>query len=248
MSATNKKNIPVIRLDEVDSTQKTVRVWLQEGRIREETLVTARFQHAGKGRENNIWEGEKGKNLLLTWVFFPSFLKPERQFSLSVSIALAIADLVGEYTEGVSVKWPNDIYVASEKIAGILIENDIRGDRIVSALAGIGLNVNQTEFPASLPNPVSLKKITGQTYDLDILLDRLIHFLGKRMEALQAGQENVLLGENIKRLYRYNRESVFITTEGEMRARITGIDQYGRLVLTDDKGRARGYDMGEVML
>ncbi len=248
MSATNEKKVSIIRLDEVDSTQKTARAWLQEGRIREETIVTARFQRTGKGRGNNSWESEKGKNLLLTWVLFPSYLKPERQFSLSAAVALALADLVSEHTEEVSVKWPNDIYVKNKKIAGILLENDIQGDRIVSALAGIGLNVNQTVFPASLPNPVSLKKITGRTYEPDRLLDRLIYFLEKRVKALQAGQESLLLGEYEKRLYRYNRESIFITKEGEIRARITGIDPYGRVVLTDDQGRARAYGMGEVTL
>ncbi|HHJ10773.1 MAG TPA: biotin--[acetyl-CoA-carboxylase] ligase [Bacteroidetes bacterium] len=247
MSTKKAKNVPVICLDEVESTQQTARAWLQEERIRKETIIASRFQKAGKGRGNNTWISEKGKNLLLTWVLFPNFLKPEQQFSLSIAMSLAVADLVAAYVLGDCIKWPNDIYVGKEKIAGILVENDIQGDRFVSALIGIGLNVNQTEFPASLPNPVSLKSITGKTYDMSLLLDQLITLFRKRYETLKSGYEKELKEEYTERLYLYNKKTLCQTPEGEMRVRITGIDSYGRLLLTNEKGRTRAYGMGEIM-
>ena len=63
------------------------------------------------------------------------------------------------------IKWPNDIYVGDRKICGILIENILHGPEVSSSIVGIGLNLNQTEFPPDLPNPVSLSLLTGRSYD-----------------------------------------------------------------------------------
>ena len=73
----------------------------------------------------------------------------------------------------VSIKWPNDIYVKNDKIAGILIENSIMGEKLEYSVAGIGLNINQEKFLSNAPNPVSLKLITGSDYDLSDLLCKI---------------------------------------------------------------------------
>ncbi len=84
-----------------------------------------------------------------------------------MTVSLGICDFLDRYCHGSTIKWPNDIYVKNDKIAGILIENSIMGEKIESSVAGIGLNINQDKFDPGIPNPVSLKMITGKEYDTE---------------------------------------------------------------------------------
>ena len=74
------------------------------------TSVYSSFQSAGRGQRGNSWESEAGKNLLFSFVLYPDFLEAHRQFYLSQVTALALYDVLSSYTEGISIKWPNDIY------------------------------------------------------------------------------------------------------------------------------------------
>ena len=125
--------------------------------VAEGTVVLAKEQTSGRGQVNNTWESSYGDNLLMSIVLYPEFLHAGNQFLLSKFVSLAIVDFLSYYLENVTIKWPNDIYVGNKKIAGVLIENSLRGAFISSSVVGIGLNVNQTEFSSSIPNPTSLK-------------------------------------------------------------------------------------------
>ena len=131
-----------------------------------DTFIRAGYQTAGRGQTGNGWESEEGKNLLC------SILLPPRKnlFELNVVTAVAVQRTLGS---GYTIKWPNDIYWQDKKIAGILIENAIIGNELKYSIAGIGLNVNQTEWHSDAPNPVSLKQITGQTYDIETLMQQI---------------------------------------------------------------------------
>ena len=131
-----------------------------------DTFIRAGYQTAGRGQTGNGWESEEGKHLLC------SILLPPRKnlFELNVVTAVAVQRTLGSaYT----IKWPNDIYWQDKKIAGILIENAIIGNELKYSIAGMGLNVNQTEWHSDAPNPVSLKQITGQTYDIETLMQQI---------------------------------------------------------------------------
>lgn len=128
--------------------------------------IYAGYQTDGRGQTGNGWESEEGKNLLC------SILLPPRKnlFELNAAVSVAVQRLLGdEFT----IKWPNDLYWQDKKIAGILIENAIIGNEIKYSIAGIGLNVNQTEWKTDAPNPISLTQITGKEYDIDALMQRL---------------------------------------------------------------------------
>jgi len=241
MPSKNKKIMRIIRLDEVESTQKTARKMVESGRLHEETVITSRFQRRGKGRGEHSWHSSAGKNLLLTWVLFPDFLHPNRQFLLPVVTALAVSDLMVIYIPDTTIKWPNDIYAGNKKIAGILIENNLQGDRFTTSLIGVGININQDVFDPSLPNPTSLHKVTGDLYDTDILLNRFITFFQQRMQALKAGKEKQLLEDYTNRLYLLNHYANYRTPEGKIQARITGTDPFGQLLLTDNSGQTKAY-------
>ena len=141
-------------------------------------FIYAGYQTAGRGQTGNGWESEEGKNLLC------SILLPPRKnlFELNVVTAVAVQRMLGD---AFTIKWPNDIYWQDKKIAGILIENAIIGNEVKYSIAGIGLNVNQTEWKSDAPNPISLKQITGKEYAIAPLMEQLMQ------EIKKAEQENV---------------------------------------------------------
>lgn len=148
-----------------DSTNTLLRQMIAEGNPPE--FICAGYQTAGRGQTGNGWESEANKNLLC------SILLPPRKnlFELNMVVAVAVQRLLGE---SFAIKWPNDIYWQDKKIAGILVENAIIGNEVKYSIAGIGLNVNQTEWKSNAPNPVSLKQITGKEYDIKQLMQALL--------------------------------------------------------------------------
>ena len=163
----------IIDLEETDSTNRYLSDLCDNTPTApiEYTTVTARFQTSGKGQRGNSWESEAGQNLLFSTVLYPRFVEARRQFVLSQIVSLAVKEELDTYTEGISIKWPNDIYWHEKKICGMLIENVLEGNRIGRCIPGIGINLNQTIFRSPAPNPVSLKQITGRDYDAPTVLN-----------------------------------------------------------------------------
>ena len=139
----------IIHLKEVHSTNRyTAEMLSNSVPIADGSVIMADFQTAGKGQLAAIWESMPKENLLLSVYYRPHFLKIADQFMLSIAISLAICDFLKKYIENVTIKWPNDIYVGDQKIAGILIENSVQQDVIKNSIIGIGLNINQKDlFP-----------------------------------------------------------------------------------------------------
>jgi BirA family biotin operon repressor/biotin-[acetyl-CoA-carboxylase] ligase len=172
----------------IASTNTCAALLLKKEKPPEGTIIYTNFQSAGKGQKGNKWVSEDGKNLLLSIILFPDMIRPEKQFCISMAISLGICDFLKGLIPVCKIKWPNDIYAGDDKIAGILIENSIIGSYIESTVAGIGLNINQVNFPAFLPNPVSLKLITGKDHDPYKCLKELAAFLDRRYKQLVSGE------------------------------------------------------------
>ena len=115
----------IIHIRETNSTNNYLKELLQTQNVDEGTVVWADFQSAGKGQRGNGWESEAGKNILFSIVLFPGFIKAGEQFILSQIVSLAVANCLQEYTAGISIKWPNDIYWNEKKICGILLEKQL---------------------------------------------------------------------------------------------------------------------------
>ena len=162
-------------INRTNSTNTLLTELIAEGRWpADERYLRAGYQIAGRGQTGNGWESEEGKNLLC------SILLPPRTnlFELNVVAAVAVLRTIGE---DFTIKWPNDIYWGDKKVAGILIENAIIGNELKYSIAGIGLNVNQTEWMSGAPNPVSLKQITGRDYDLDEMMAQLMREIDRAL-------------------------------------------------------------------
>jgi len=143
------------------------------------------------------------------------------------------------------VKWPNDIYVSDKKICGILIQNFLKGDSIQQTIIGIGLNVNQTTWPADIPNPTSLAKELNQHYVLRDVIDQIATSVLSRSKMMNS--EQALRDEYHQRLYRKGDASRFALGEDVIHGMIQGIDDIGRLIINHE-GVNHAYQHGEIAL
>ena len=165
----------IIKKEILDSTNNYLKNIIKSSGKRELLCVTAEEQTAGKGQAENSWHSEKGKNLLFSMVLYPEFLEVSKQFFLSKIISIALVNVLNKIQKGFKIKWPNDIYYKDKKIAGILIENLLSADKINRSIVGIGININQENFPSEIPNPTSLTLITSLSVSKTELLTRIIN-------------------------------------------------------------------------
>jgi BirA family biotin operon repressor/biotin-[acetyl-CoA-carboxylase] ligase len=237
---------PIIKLHSTDSTNNYATSRLVKENWAEGTTVVAGVQLNGKGQTGNSWESETNKNLLTSVVLYPTFLPIQHQFEISKVVALAVLDVVSEYVRNVTIKWPNDIYVGSKKIAGILIENAIMGKEIGWVVAGVGLNVNQTEFWSNAPNPISLAILNGIEYDIDELLNKFLHQLNHWYHHLKKEGFAEIDNLYLNNLYRYHEKARFSDSSGVFTGKIIGVNPFGHLNILKDNGETCSYGFKEV--
>lgn len=188
---------PLVELSTIDSTNIYAMAQIKEGLAKSGSCYRADFQTQGKGQHGRVWESSAGQNLLCTYILELKQLDstkkwvPEHQIGFSAAIALGIRDFYDALTNGdTKIKKPNDIYWRDRKAGGILIENLVRGTEWTWAVVGIGINVNQTQFSPDAPNPVSLKQITGQNWDIRSLQKELSNALTASIKNwLQLGED-----------------------------------------------------------
>ena len=206
---------------------------LSKSKPSEGTVISAVHQTAGRGQIGSSWEAEAGQNLTLSVILYPSFLPVHRQFLLNQAVALSVKDFITRYTEKpVKVKWPNDIYIGEEKVAGILIQTSLNQKGFQNCIVGVGINVNQRVFSPLLPNPTSLHLATGRSYELPSLIEDYCLFLEQRYLQLKGGQWQAIGEEYLRHLYRMGKKTRFERTEGEQfTGEIAGIGASGQLLI-----------------
>jgi BirA family transcriptional regulator, biotin operon repressor / biotin---[acetyl-CoA-carboxylase] ligase len=212
----------------------------------EGTILYTNFQTSGRGCHTNKWESEMGKNLLMSIILYPSFIRPDEQFIISMAISLGISDFLSPLINDCSVKWPNDIYIKSDKIAGILIESSIINNEIEYTVAGIGLNINQEKFVSDAPNPVSLFNLTHIRYDTDECRIKLADTLDKKYKQLISGNTGKIRSEYISKLYRFNAWAGYRDETGEFTGRILSVSDNGQLIVENQHSGIREYSFGEI--
>jgi len=242
----SKKNI---YLPLVDSTNRELFRTIESASLPEGTVLWADEQVAGKGMGNNKWESKKGLNITASFLLFPEFLEPEKQFYLNKAVSLGVYDTLADILKDsfkIEVKWPNDILVENKKIAGILIENIIQGSKIKCTVTGIGINVNQTKFGKYPMPPTSLKLLTGKNYVVREVISLLSKYLQKRYEMLRHDTGGLLDGDYLSKLHKFQTMANYRAKGVSFRAKICGVDKYGKLLLETDHGHIEAFDFKEV--
>ena len=211
--------------------------------FKEGLVVTANFQTGGNGQRGKSWESSIGDNLLISIVIEPN-ISTKNQFLLSKCVALALYDLLTLYTDAVSIKWPNDILVGKQKIAGILIQNILKGNAITHSVIGVGVNVNQTKFKAYSPQATSLKLLLNKTFDISIIQEELLKCLAERIKQLrsEADQEK----EHLSALFLNNKVAAFESEGQKFMGIIKGVSQSGKLHIRLEDDSITTFDNQEV--
>ena len=235
-----------ISLLTVTSTNEYVRKLLDDGQPPDGTVIIAGEQTKGKGYGSNIWISQSGKNLTFTIILYPDFIKAGHQFLISKTISLGISDYLNQYLDDVTIKWPNDIYVDNYKIGGILIENDLIGSVIKHSVIGVGLNINQQQFPDDLPNPVSLIQVMERSFSLQKEFRKLTQSLDARYKMLKGKNTDRINRDYHNNLYRLSEFHQFRQGREEFTAQIIGVSDFGQLILEDKNGKTLEFDFKEV--
>lgn len=231
------------------STNSFAKELLAKSKPIEGTVISAATQTAGRGQIGSKWESPEGQSLSLSVILYPHFLLVRKQFELNIVAALAVRDALMSFASSeVVVKWPNDVYLGSRKVAGILIQNQIAGQQLQYSIVGTGININQPEFSPELPYATSLLMDTGERQELDTVASHYLHALEQRYLQLRSGTSRLkrdyygcLLGYQEKRTYR-------LPNGDEFEAEAAGIDELGHLLLRLPGGGLQAYALKEVSL
>lgn len=237
----------LITLKEVASTNTFLKDALSKSTpLLEGTVILAEKQLVGRGQADNSWISEPGKNLTFSILLNPSFLQVDKQFELNKAISLALNDVMANYAGNYArIKWPNDSYIGNKKIGGMLIENIVYGNKIRHAIIGIGLNINQTNFPRYLKNVTSFKQFLQRDFDLQALLVEICNAVEARYLQLKSGHNAQITAEYLEKLYLRNEWALF-KFDGEIQSgKISGITEAGRLQL-ETGNEIRQFDSKEI--
>ncbi|MBR0195671.1 MAG: biotin--[Paludibacteraceae bacterium] len=229
-----------------NSTNTLLKELIAKGQ--EPRFIYAGYQTAGRGQTGNSWESEKDKNLICSILLPPN----KNLYFLNIAVGVAIIRVIQSFvfersglcslSEAVSIKWPNDIYWKDKKLAGILLENAIIGNEVKYAIAGIGLNVNQTEFVSDAPNPVSLKQIYGTDFDIEKLMQDLLD----AVHTVLKEPEETIWSEYKAHLYRREGYWLFEDKNGIFEALIDDVLPTGEIVLCDKNGQNHPYGFKQI--
>ena len=215
------------------------------------TVYLTEDQTAGRGQGNNRWHSTAGANLTLSLLLRPDHLSVDRLFVLTQVASLAVHDAVrdhlpGSLAPGVRIKWPNDLYVEDRKLAGILIQNGLRGNRINWSVVGTGLNVNEAAFPPELEQAAtSLYLLTGKPVERGEVLKRYFDHIIQWHKLLAEENYPEIDREYQQRLYRRGETVAFLDLEKNERftATVRGTDAMGRLQLRRSDGNEESYEL-----
>ena len=215
----------------------------REKSLPEGLVIYTDFQSAGKGQPGNAWESSKGMNLLFSVMLHPDRLPMDELFLVSQLVSIAIKKALDEYTTNITVKWPNDIYWNDKKLAGILIENSLQGNKIMSVVIGVGLNVNQKSFFSNAPNPISLSQITGKRQNRKQLLQQICQNIMELYYEMDKEKIRKIYAES---LYRKSGFYSFEANNETFQAKIKEVQTDGMLELETEKGELKSFYFKEV--
>jgi BirA family biotin operon repressor/biotin-[acetyl-CoA-carboxylase] ligase len=242
----NQQSFPFIKLDAIDSTNNYAMNLVKEGWTKNLACIWARDQFQGKGQRGNTWLSEAGKNLTCSIIFFPESLDAAHNFYISMAVCLAAKKFLQASCQNVQIKWPNDLYLADKKTGGILIENTLEKENIRSSIIGVGINLNQKEFSADIPNPTSVLLNSGKELDIEKSVLALYSSIIESLKKLDLGLFNEIKHSYLQNLYGLGVQLSFRDLQGEFKGIIQGVEDTGELVIKDPEGKQRKYAFKEV--
>ncbi len=237
----------VIYYDETDSTNIQARL-AGEKQAEHGTLVVADRQTAGKGRRGRSWDSPKGMCIYMTLLQRP-FIAPAKAPMLTLVMALSAAEALIEQTGlPVQIKWPNDLVLNKKKICGILTEMSTEIQDINYVVTGVGINVNQEEFPEKIKkSATSLFLESGRHFKRSGLIASVMERYEKNYEIFMKTENlSELQNRYNKLLVNINRDVCVLEPQGEYSAHSSGINEQGELIVVTSEGEEKHIFAGEV--
>ena len=217
-----------IKLEAINSTNDYTLSLKDSLIFKEGLVVTSSYQSEGNGQRGKTWESNANENLLLSVVIEPK-LELNEQSLISKIVALSVCDLLKSLGIEAEIKWPNDILVAKQKIAGILIQNKSQGNYITHSVIGLGFNVNQLVFKDYSPKATSLRLQLNKEYEVLQIQEQFLSFLSARLKRLKVGenQEN----EYLNSLFLKDKPAAFESDNKQFMGIIKGVSESGKLLI-----------------
>lgn len=237
----------VIKLNAIDSTNSFLKEMAHSSSLENYTVLVTKEQTKGRGQMGSRWLSEADKNLLCSvFIRFESF-PATNQVLVNYAVSIAIVNVLNTYKiPKVVIKWPNDILSSNKKICGILVENVIQKNEIKSSVIGIGLNVNQINFPVNF-NATSILKETNTEVNLDEFLIQLITELKTQTSYITNASTNVLKKNYLKYLYKKNIPTMFKNSKGVLfMGKIIGVSSFGKLQIELENDSIEEFGIKEV--
>jgi len=238
-----------IELNEINSTNTYLSEKLLSGEITEPTTVYTHSQTKGKGMGQNIWVSDDNSNALFSIALFTT-VKSEEIFKVSLATSMAIFEFLKLKGIKTKIKWPNDIYYNGKKVGGILIENKLDGNLVKASIIGVGINLNQEKFPKWLPNPISLKNITGKEYDVEEFVTGISEMVEKNLNEIKDVPFSDLRLNYLLNLYRFGEIAMWKIQgiKDEISGSIVDVKPSGKIVVQAVSGQLCECDIKEIKL
>ncbi|MEL6140269.1 MAG: biotin--[acetyl-CoA-carboxylase] ligase [Bacteroidota bacterium] len=245
---------------ELDSTNaEAIRLLHSNQPPKAGTVIRADYQTAGRGQAGNYWHSSLGQNLLFSVVLYPEGFAAGELFRLTQVLCLSVAAVLQKHFENqndvaqtIRIKWPNDVYVGERKIAGILVQNSLQGQQVKWSVAGVGLNVNESDFPTELQKTAtSLRQLSHSKESISLkhclaeitaTLKSKLEYYGQpsRYPALDAAYHSLLYRRDIPSKFR--RTATGTSFAGTIR----GVQPDGRLQIEKEGGAIELFDLKSI--
>jgi BirA family biotin operon repressor/biotin-[acetyl-CoA-carboxylase] ligase len=225
-------NIKILQCGTVASTNVLAWNRLKTGSAGHGNIFQADYQLSGKGQAETAWYASAGCNLLCSLVIKDQPIKAVDLPKVNMLLAMAVYGVVNKTFPGrTHIKWPNDIMVDGHKIAGLLIETTLQGAYVKEIVCGIGLNINEPNFPEYLPNACSYFTLTGQYFNIEDILAQLVEEFDHQLSRLVNLEFKHIKYEYDKRLFGFNELRNFKVFNQTINGKIAGISASGQLIL-----------------
>ena len=205
------------------------------------SFVTER-QTQGRGRHGRPWHTEPGGGLAFSVLLRPDLTASEAP-SLALVAGLAVRASIARSGVDALVKWPNDVLVGGRKIAGVLVESTLRGQRLYATVVGVGLNVSGELVPDLRDSATTLAALGLEISRVEMLVEILME-LDSRLRRLPVAGLDAVLAE----LRAHDALAGKKVQVGHLRGVAVGLDPTGALLIEDPAGTLHPVHSGTVLL
>ena len=238
----------MIKLDAIDSTNSYLKKLLLKENINDFTVVVSKHQTNGRGRNGNLWANKPSLNLAFSvYKRFINFSVNEK-FMLNILSSVSVYEVLKKYKlNNLTIKWPNDIMTENKKIAGILIENSVRGNKINHSVIGVGININQSQF-LDLPNATSVFLESGKKHSVEKIAVEVKDTIKKNCTNFKIRETELNEFYNSV-LYKRNVTTDFTTVDAKkIQGTIIGVKKEGTLSLKQKNHKVFEYAENQIKM